>query len=57
MGLQETTVDELQVRFKRTRRLSLALRFQGKHKNGGKEESDDTESDCELMERITRNES
>jgi hypothetical protein len=57
MGLQETAVDEFQVRFKRTRRLSLALRFQGKHKNGGKEETDDTESDCELMERITRDES
>jgi hypothetical protein len=50
---EEASIDELQVRFKRAGRLSFALWFQGKYKDGRKEQTNDKQSDRKLMEWVT----
>ena len=56
MRLQEASIDELQVRFDGTRRLSFALRLESNDKDRGKKEANDTQRYRKLMEWVTREE-
>jgi hypothetical protein len=57
MRLQEASIDELEVRFKRARRLIFTLRPKCKSKDHGEEHTDNTQRNSKLVKRVTRNES
>jgi hypothetical protein len=57
MRLQEASISELEVSFKRAHRLAFGLRSQSKHNDCSNQDTNEAQSYRKLVEWVTRNES